>query len=180
MMDNNTKQGSGGASPANGFHPIIIGRDDGFCVHLAELNVSGEGKTVEEAYRAYTANLVAFEQRRSTYGLATVGPQYAPVRKAALWRELSLFFTKTAIAAAAVIIVVVVLLPNIGAAVRHQVSAMVPATLKDPLYWMVQFPTKVNGRLDRMAPADAEQMNKEWSKLIDRSTPVLRALKCPN
>jgi hypothetical protein len=180
MMDNNTMQGSEGTSPTNGSHPIIIGRDNGFCVHLPELNVSGEGKTVEEAYREFTANLAAFKQLSKNYGLGTIGLQYAPVRKTALWRELSLFFTKTAVAAAAVIIVVVLLLPNIGAAVRHQVSAMVPATLKDPLFWMVQFPTKVNGRLDRMEPADSAQMNKEWSKLLDRSMPILRALKCPN
>lgn len=177
MTDSNMQ---GSESTAGTFHPVIIRRDDGFCVHLAELNISGEGKTVEEAYRAFADNLAVFEQRRKKYGLPTAEPRYTPMRKPALWRELLVFFTKTAVAAAAVVVVVVLLLPNLGAAVRHQASAMLPATLKDPLYWMVQFPTKVNGRLDRMEPADAAQMNKEWSKLIERSTPVLRALKCPN
>ena len=167
-------------SPAGGYRPIIIARDNGFCVHLPEMNIRGEGQTVEEAYRQFTANLAGYGQRSKTYGLAAAGPLYTPLRKSALWQELSLFLTKTAVAAAAVIIVVVLLLPNIGAAIRHQVSAMVPATLKDPLFWMVQFPTKVNGRLDRMEPADAAQMNREWSKLIERSTPLLHALKCPN
>jgi hypothetical protein len=178
-MSENNMQGSGGNSFANEFHPIIIGRENGFCVHLPELNISGEGKTVEEAYRQFEINRATFEQRNKTYGLATVGPQpYSPVRKPVLWQELSLFFTKTVVAAAAVLIVVVLLLPNIGAAARYQINALVPASLKDPMFWMVQFPTKVNGRLDRMEPADAAQMNKEWGKLIDRSTPVLRALKC--
>lgn len=178
-MSENNMQGRGNDSSADEFHPIIIDRANSFCVHLPELNVSGEGKTVEEAYRQFEINRAAYELRNKTYGLAAVGPQpYAPLRKPVLWQELSLFFTKAVIAAAAVLIVVVLLLPNIGAAVRHQVSAMVPATLKDPMFWMVQFPTKVNGRLDRMEPADAAQMNKEWNKLLERSAPALRALKC--
>ena len=167
-------------APMSGYSPAIIAGANGFCVHLAELNISGEGTTVGEAYRRFTENLAAYEQRSKVYGVAAVGSTYTPMRKLVLWQELSLFFTKTALAATAVIVVAVLLLPNIGAAVRYQASAMVPATLKDPLYWMVQFPTKVNRRLDRMEPADAAQMNSEWNKLIDRSTPVLRALKCPN
>jgi hypothetical protein len=161
-------------------NPIIIRRDSGFCVHLPKWNVSGEGRTVEEAYSQFEANRLAFEQRKEIFGLVpATAPSYALRHKSVLWQELALFFTKTAVASAAVLVVVILLLPNIGAAARHQITAMIPATMKDPLFWMVQFPAKVNGRLDRMAPSDAEQMNKQWTKLIERSTPTLRALKCP-
>jgi hypothetical protein len=161
-------------------NPIIIRRDNSFCVFLPAWNVSGEGKTIEEAYSEFEANRLAFEERSKTYGLAAAtSSTFTLRRKSALWHELALFFTKTAVASAAVLVVVILLLPNIGAAARHQITAMIPATMKDPLFWMVQFPTKVNGRLDRLAPSDAEQMNKQWTKLIERSTPALRALKCP-
>ncbi|MDB5534177.1 MAG: hypothetical protein JWO28_2492 [Hyphomicrobiales bacterium] len=160
-------------------HPVIIDGGATICVYLASANISGEGASVEEAYREFQVNYAAFEQRRKAYGLPAAGPGlFAPVRKPVLWQELSLFFTKTAIAAAAVIVVVVLLLPNIGAAVRHQVSAMVPAQLKDPAFWMVQFPAKVNGRFDRMEPAEAEQMEKDWAKLLERARPALQVLKC--
>ncbi len=176
-QSDNSKISSGSSSAQS--HPFIIAADGGFCVHLPEWNVSGEGTTVEEAYRNFEINRAAFEQRSQKYGLSSAtASSYAIVRKPLFWQELSLFFMKTGVAAAAVIIVVVLLLPNLGAAVRHQVEALVPATLKDPLFWAVQLPTKINGRFDRMEPADREQMNREWNKLIDRSAPALRALKC--
>jgi hypothetical protein len=170
---------SDGASPGAAIHPVIIDGGATVCVYLPGANVSGEGVSVDDAYRQFKINYAAFEQRERTHGLAAVRPQpFAPIRKPVLWQELSLFFTKTAIAAAAVIVVVVLLLPNIGAAVRYQVNAIVPAQLKDPAFWMVQFPAKVNGRFDRMEPAEAEQMKKDWIKLLERATPALQALKC--
>jgi hypothetical protein len=172
-------QAPDGGFRAAAIHPVIIDNGATVCVYLASANVSGEGASVEEAYRQFQFNYAAFEQRRKVYGLPAAGLElFAPIRKPVLWQQLSLFFTKTAIAAAAVIVVVVLLLPNIGAAVRHQVSAMVPAQLKDPAFWMVQFPAKVNGRFDRMDPAEAEQMKKDWAKLLERATPALQALKC--
>jgi hypothetical protein len=174
-----TDQRPGDGTPGVAIHPMIIDGGATVCVYLPGANVSGEGVSVDEAYRQFKVNYAAFEQRNRTLNLPAVGSQpFAPMRKPVLWQELSLFFTKTAIAAAAVIVVVVLLLPNIGAAVRYQVNAIMPAQLKDPAFWMVQFPAKVNGRFDRMDPAEAEQMKKDWAKLLERATPALQALKC--
>jgi hypothetical protein len=172
-------QGPNGGFRGAALHPVIIDGGSTICVYLASANISGEGASIEEAYREFRTNYAAFEQRKKAYGLPAAGfEQIVPIRKPVLWQQLSLFFTKTAIAAAAVVAVVVLLLPNIGAAVRHQVNAVVPAQLKDPAFWMVQFPAKVNGRFDRMDPAEAEQMKKDWAKLLERAAPAIQALKC--
>lgn len=161
------------------FHPIIVRKDDGFCVYLPEWRISGEGASLEEAFRQYELNKKAVELRSAKFELATVTPEPYPVlRRAAILQDLSLFFVKAAASAFAVILVVVLLLPNIGAAFRHQVRELLPSEFRDPRFWAIQLPSKLNARLDQFKPEDEEQMRNEWSRLLERTAPVWSPLTC--
>lgn len=178
-MSASTTSGASDHATIQSGQPVILDNGTSICVYSLETGVSGEGATIDAAYSQYKTNLTAFEKRRSDYALPAVGPQpLAPMKNLAIWQELALFFTKTTVAAAAVVVVIILLLPNINAALRNQVTSLIPQQIKDPGFWMVQFPAKVNGRFDRMEPAEAEQMNKDWARLLDRAKPALQAIKC--
>ena len=161
------------------FHPIILQRGDGFCIYLPELNVSGEGKSLDEAYQQYELNKKALESRAAKYGLATLSLEpYPTLQRGAIFRELGLFFLKVATSAFAVVLVVILLLPNIGAAFRNQVTALVPAEFRESKYWAIRLPAQLNARLDRLKPEEEQQMREEWNRLLIRTTPILSPLTC--
>lgn len=164
----------------NDFHPMILRRDDSFCVYLPEWNVSGEGASLAEAFQQYELNKKAVELRAAKYGLATIVPEpYPALKRAVILQDLGLFFLKVATSTFAVVLVVVLLLPNIGAAFRHQVRELVPAEFKEYKYWAIQLPTQMNARLDRLKPEEEKQMNDEWNRLLGRTAPILSPLVCP-
>lgn len=168
----------------NGFHPLIIRKDDSFCVYLPEWKVSGLGLSLEEAYRNFEHNFKAVEASASEFGLAALTPEPYPVlRRGVVLQDLTLFFVKVASSAFIVILLVVLLLPNIAAALRHNLKEMlpkevIPVELKDPKYWALQFPAQINARLDRLKPEEEEKMRNEWSKLLGRTIPIVSPMTC--
>lgn len=167
------------AGSNKGFHPMILRRDDGFCVYLPEWNVSGEGVSLEEAFQQYELNKKAVELRAAKYGLATLSLEpYPALKRTAILRDLGMFFLKVATSAFAVILVVILLLPHIGAAFRHQISALVPAEFREYKYWAIQLPTQLNARLDRLKPEEEQKMRDEWNRLLGRTAPILSPLAC--
>lgn len=158
------------------FHPIIVQRDGRFCVYLPEWRISGEGQSLEEAYRQYELNKHELEARSAKFELATVTPDPFPtVKKGVILHDLGLFFVKSAFSAFAVILVVVLLLPNIGAAFRHQVRELLPL---DPKFWAIQVPSQLNARLDQLKPEEEDQMRNEWNRLLERTAPIWGPLAC--
>ena len=176
MSQDKNPKGKGPSVVGRDFHPIIVQRDDSFCVYLPEWKISGEGASLEEAFRQYELNKRAIELRVAKFELATVTPEpYPTVKRAAILQDLSLFFVKAAASAFAVILVVVLLLPNIGAAFRHQVRELLP---REPGFWAIQLPSKLNARLDRFKPEEEEQMRNEWNRLLERTAPIWSPLTC--
>lgn len=162
------------------FHPQIIHKEDNFCIYLPECSVSGEGATLEEAYRQYEMNMKSLEERTKKYGLATITPDPYPIlKKRFVLQELGLFFIKSALSVFAVILVVIVLLPNISAAIRNQVTTFISPELKEPKYWVIQLPEHINSQLDRLDREEEEKMLGEWNKLVLRTTPLWGPFKCP-
>lgn len=177
MIDDKNPDAKSVAVGAEDFHPIIIRRNDGFCVYLPEWRLSGEGSSLEEAYRQFEIDKKAFEARDLKYGLSAVTPEpYPTFKKKALLQELSLSFAKAATGMGAAILVAILLLPNIGAAFRNQAKAFLPAEMREPTFWIIQFPAKVNAQLDRLQPAEADQMQREWGRLIERTRFVWKPL----
>ena len=165
------------------FAPIVIRKDDGFCVYLEELNISGDGQTLEEAYRLYEQNKKAYEARTDKFGLDAIKPERFPaLKRGALLREMALFSTKAALASFAVILVVVILLPNIGSAVSHQLTSLVNVIVRPefqkPRFWAIELPTKLNAQLDRLNPDEEAKMAAEWNKFFTRADPILGPLLC--
>ena len=152
------------------FHPVIINKNNMFCVYLPEWNLSGEGKTLEQAYQEFEGQKKAFLSRSEKYSLATISPEpYPTLKRAKLYHELVLFFIKVATAAFAIIFVGILLLPHIGAAVRNQILP----SLDNPLNRIViDLPTKINERLDRITPEEKEKIKEQWEKLFKRTAPV--------
>ena len=116
---------------------------------------------------------------RAEFGLPALTPEPYPVlKRAAVLQELKLFFIKTAASAFIVILLVVLLLPNIAAAIRHNLKEMlpekiIPIELMDPKYWALEFPAQMNARLDRLKPEEEDKMRNEWSKLLGRTVPIV-------
>jgi hypothetical protein len=166
-----------------GFHPIILQRDNSFCVYLPEWKVSGEGASLDEAFQQYELNKRAAESRFAKFGLATVTPDpYPTLKRGAILQDLGLFFVKVASSAFAVILVVVLLLPNIGAAFgagfRHQFRGLFPSEFGEPKFWAIRLPSELNARLDRLKPEEQEQMRDEWNRLLGRTPSILSPLTC--
>lgn len=184
MLRDETDAGRFPSAESRGFHPMIIRKKDCFCVYLPEWKVSGAGASLEEAYRQFELNLKTVEAHAAEFGLSALTPEpYPLLRKSAVLQELALFFVKVASSAFIVILLVVLLLPNIAAALRHNLKEMlpkeiIPIELKDPKYWAIQFPEQMNARLDRLKPEEEEQMRKEWNKLLGRTVPVVSPLTC--
>ena len=152
------------------FYPIIVQRRGNFCVYLPEWKISGEGATLEEAFRQYEVNKKATEERLAKFELATVTPEpYPTIKMTAVLQDLILYLVKAASSAFVVILVVVLLLPNIGAALKHQIRGLVPL---EPKFWAIQFPSQLNARLDRLKPEEEEQMRNEWNRLLERTLPI--------
>lgn len=169
---------------SKGFHPFILRKEDSFCVYLPEWKVSGVGPSLEEAYQQFEKNCRAVEAHAEEFGLAALTPDAYPVlKRRAVLQDLGLFFVKVASSAFIVIVLVVLLLPNISAALRHNLKEMLPkeiisAELKDPKYWAVQFPAQMNARLDRLKPEEEEQMRNEWNRFLGRTVPIFGPLTC--
>jgi hypothetical protein len=172
------------SAESKGFHPVIIRKLDSFCVYLPEWKVSGVGNSLEEAYLQFEQNLKAVEAHAAEFGLSALTPEPYPVlTRGAVLQGLALFFVKVASSAFIVILLVVLLLPNIAAALRHNLREMlpkeiIPVELKDPKYWALQFPAQMNARLDRLKPEEEEQMRYEWNKLLGRTLPLISPLTC--
>lgn len=159
------------------FYPIIIRKNDGFCVYLPEWKVSGEGVSLEDAYQQFETNKKTVELRAEKYGLATLTPDpYPMLKKKWFYQELALSFVKSAISVFATVLVIILLLPNIGAAVGYQIKNLIPTEFRDPKFWAIQFPSQVNARLDRLAPEEEEKMRNEWNRLLVRTAPMLSPL----
>lgn len=167
------------------FNPVILRKDGRFCVYLPEWRLSGTGDSLEDAYRDYEQKARAAERHATEFGLSALTPEpYPSLKRGAVLHELGMFFAKVATGAFAVILLVVLLLPNISAAIRHNLKEMIPkeifsAELKDPRYWAIQFPAQMNARLDRLKPEEEEQMRNEWNKLLGRTVPIVSPLSCP-
>lgn len=161
--------------------PIIIRKDDGFCVYLQEWNIGGDGETLEEAYGQYEQNKKSFEARTDKFGLDKINPEPFPsLKRGALLRDLTLYSTKAALASFAVILVVIILLPNIGSAVSHQLTSLLNIVIRPefqkPRYWAIELPTKLNAQLDRLNPDEEAKMASEWNKFFMRADPILGPL----
>lgn len=184
MIRNETDAKKSFSIESKGFHPLILRKDDSFCVYLPEWKVIGVGASLEEAYRQFEQNCKAVEAHAAEFGLSALTPEPYPVlKRGAVLQELTLFFVKVASSAFIVILLVVLLLPNIAAALRHNLKEMlpkeiIPVELKDPKYWALQFPAQMNGRLDRLKPEEEEKMRNEWSKLLGRTVPIVSPLTC--
>ena len=82
-------------SSNNKFQPIVVEQDGEFCVYLPELDISGEGRTIESAYEEYRKQLKNIEERQKKFGLANlVTEPYPPKRNRLLFKELGLFWLK--------------------------------------------------------------------------------------
>ncbi len=149
------------------FNPEILRKDGAFCVFLPEWNLGAEAATLEEAYRKFEEQRLAMETRAQKFGLSDVSPEpYPAARRRGLLEELGVFFLKTATLTFAVIFVGILLLPHIGAAVRNQVA---PTAMGKLNQWALDFPAKLNARLDRVTPEEQQQMLEQWGKLLRRS-----------
>lgn len=159
------------------FNPIIIRKNDGFCVYLPEWKIGGEGASLEEAYLQFEANKKTVELRAEKFGLANLTPDpYPTLKNKSFYHELALSFVKSAIGVFATVLVIILLLPNIGAAVGYQIKNIIPSELRDPKFWAIQFPSQVNAKLDRLTPEEEEQMRREWNRLLVRTAPMLEPL----
>jgi len=171
---------------ARGFHPLIVRQAKGFCVYLPEWRVSGSGPSLEEAYRDFEDKMAAAERNTAEFGLQALTPEaYPTIKKRALLQELVLFWIKVGSTAFIAIVSVVLLLPNISAALRHNLKEIIPKEffspeLKDPRYWAIQFPSQINARLDRLKPEEEDQMRNEWNRLLGRTVPIFTPLGCPS
>lgn len=171
---------------SKGFHPLIVRQANGFCVYLPEWRVSGAGQSLEDAYRDFEDKMAAAERNTAEFGLLALSPEpYPTIKKRAVLHELVLFWIKVGSAALIAILSVVLLLPNISAALRHNLKEIIPkeifsAELKDPRYWAIQFPSQINARLDRLKPEEEEQMRIEWNRLLGRTVPIFSPLGCPS
>lgn len=164
---------------SKGFHPLIIRKDDSFCVYLPEWKISGVGTSLEEAYRQFEQNCKAVEAHAAEFGLSALTPEPYPVlKKGAVLQDLTMFFVKLASSAFIVILVIILLLPNISVAVRHNLKEIITTELRNPRYWALEFPAQVNARLDRLTAEEEEKMRNEWSKLFSRTAPIVSALTC--
>ena len=72
----------------------------------------------------------------------------------------------------------VLLLPNISAALRHNLKEIlpkeiIPVELKDPKYWALQFPSQMNDRLDKLKPEEEEKMRNDWNRLLGRTLTIV-------
>lgn len=183
LRNENDSQKSSFTEPES-FHPMILRNQNGFCVYLPEWKISGVGESLEDAYLQFEQKIKAAKADAAEFGLAALTSEPYPVlTKAAVLQDLMLFFVKVASSSFIVILLVVLLLPNIAAAFRHNIKEMfpkeiIPAELKDPRYWAVQFPEQMNARLDRLKPEEEAQMRNEWNKLLGRTAPIISPLTC--
>jgi hypothetical protein len=151
------------------YQPIIIRNDSEFCVYLPELNIKGVGGSISDAYAQFESNFHKEELQSAEFGLSALKSEpYPSLKRKNLRHELALFCTKVAVSAFTIILVVVLLLPNISAAIKHNIRESIPMELRDPRYWALQFPEQINARLDRLKPEEKEQIQKEWKSLILR------------
>lgn len=152
------------------FRPEIIHREGMYCVYLPEWNLSADGKTLDEAYQKFEVQRKSIQERAKKFGLAEFPPEPFPkIRSLNLYQELGLFFAKVATFTFAVLFVLILLLPHIGAAVKNQLA---PTAIGKLNHWALDFPTKLNARLDRVTPEEKEKMIEQWKKLINRTTAV--------
>ncbi len=159
----------------NNFHPLIIQKDDSFCIFLPEWNIAGEGKTLEDAFRQFEMQKQSLQMRSAKYQLATISTEpYPALKRGKILQDLTLFFMKTVMATFAVILIGILLLPHIGAAVRNQIFPTSEGILNR---WAIDFPTKLNNRLNRITPEEEEKMREQWSKLLKRTAPMRELLR---
>ena len=179
MTVNDTDEKESLSIESNEFHPLIIRKDSSFCVYLPEWKVSGVGPTLEEAYQEFEQNTKAIKAHAAKFGLSALTPEPYPVlKRTAVLQELKIFFIKMASAVFTVILLVVLLLPNISAALRHNLKEMlpkeiIPVELKDPKYWALQFPAQMNDRLDKLKPEEEEKMRNDWNRLLGRTLTIV-------
>jgi hypothetical protein len=149
------------------YKPIIIQEGNRFCVYLPEKKISGEGESLDDAYNEYLANLRNNETLSKKYGLATISQEpYPSIRYREIVRELIIFWLKICSASAIIILTLVLFLPNIRAAVEHQVSASYR-------YWALELPQELNNKFDRLKPEEEFQMSVEWRKLLERAREIV-------
>jgi hypothetical protein len=169
---------------AKGIHPMVIRKTSGFCVYLPEWRVSGVGPSLEDAYRDFESKMSVAERNDAEFGLQVLAPEtYPGLKRSAIFQELMLFWIKVGSSALIAVLTVVLLLPNISAALRHNIKEIIPKEifspeLKDPRYWAIQFPSQMNARLDRLKPEEEAQMRNEWNKLLGRTVPIFSPLGC--
>tara|TARA_B110000438_G_C15806398_1_gene647573 strand:+ start:1824 stop:2417 length:594 start_codon:yes stop_codon:yes gene_type:complete len=167
------------ATKSEEFHPIIIHKNNSFCVYLPEWRVSGVGSTLEEAYLKYEHNVSEIEANAVKFGLYALTPEpYPTLKKTAVLQKIGLYLAKVSASIFVVVLMLVLLLPNISASIRHNLRTLVPAELTSPKYWAIQFPTKMNERLGRLKPEEETQMREEWSRLLGRTVPIFDPLIC--
>jgi hypothetical protein len=124
------------------------------------------------------------ERNDAEFGLQVLAPEtYPGLKRSAIFQELMLFWIKVGSSALIAVLTVVLLLPNISAALRHNIKEIIPKEifspeLKDPRYWAIQFPSQMNARLDRLKPEEEAQMRNEWNKLLGRTVPIFSPLGC--
>ncbi len=153
----------------NTFHPTVIRGENSFCVYLPEWNVSGEGRTLQEAWAQYEERIQEAQERAGKFGLATSSPESWPtIRNFSVLRDLSLFFTKIATAAFAVVLVGILLLPHITAALKSQINPLPEGTFKR---LAIETPAKLNEKFDRLSPEEQQQLIHQWGKLWKRTAP---------
>ena len=151
------------------YQPIIIRNDSGFCVYLPELNIKGVGCSITDAYAQFEGNFDKEKLQSTEFGLSAFKSEpYPSLKRKNLLHDLALFGTKVAVSAFTIILVVVLLLPNISAAIKHNIREAIPMELRDPRYWALQFPEQINSRLDRLQPEEQKEIGAQWGKLVER------------
>lgn len=151
------------------YQPIIIRNDNGFCIYLSELNIKAVGDSISDAYAQFERKIHEEDLRTEEFGLNTFKAEpYPSLKRKNLLQELAMFGAKVAVSAFTTILVVVLLLPNISAALKHNIRETIPMELRDPRYWALQFPEQINSRLDRLKPEEQKEIGAQWAKLRER------------
>ena len=151
----------------NKYTPIIIQNEAGFCVYLPGKGISGEGATLDDAYKEYLGNLTDNEKRAERYSLATITQDPYPIIKHRdVVRELITFWLKAVSAFIIVIIVLVLLLPNIRAAAEYQIS-------ESARFVAFDLPQILITKIDKLKPEEEAKISAEWGQVIKKTSSIL-------
>lgn len=165
------------------FNPLILKKNNSFCVYLPEWKISGVGLTLEDAYNEYSKNLKSTCDHFNKFGLSNLTSEpYPKIKNREIKRELTIFLSKVFLSSIVIVMIAVALMPIMSAALKDALKktsdGLISAELRDPRYWAVKFPSDINEKLDRMSEEERKKMLAEWNELLTRTSPLWKPLKC--